>query len=414
MPTLIYLLCLAGVSTTLPEPSRLYVEHVDELRPSATLTLKQVIDKSTERYPNLALLQAKAQEALAYEDFASTPFAGSHVGHVSYGDDRPVDNVGQRDLEVSVQVQIWQWGELSAVEQIAAAADADRASYDKFMRYSVADLVRQAVWKVALSIFEYENAVRIHELAKQLFDSVEVRVKSGDLARADALLAESELLDAKTALMLAEAEVMHARRAYISLTGLHEIPANFEEQQSPLHEVDRHHVAIQAINTGIEKAKAKIEYLRHQTNSQLLVGVGYNRQHSSFGSPVQNSLGVSVDLPFGAPQRRNAMAASENVALNELVVQRDSLMRELELRLHEAKHNLQIGRAGLELATKRAELQQKYIDAQEFAFKNGEVTLSELLIARTRAFQAIRIREQQQIQLKRDIAFYNQVVGVLP
>ncbi|MCI0733456.1 MAG: TolC family protein, partial [Methylococcaceae bacterium] len=62
----------------------------------------------------------------------------------------------------------------------------------------------------------------------------------------------------------------------------------------------------------------------------------------------------------------------------------------------------------------RAGLQKKYIEAQEFGFKNGEVSLSELLIARKRAFQAIRNLDQQQIFLKRDIALYNQVVGVVP
>ncbi|MCI0654898.1 MAG: TolC family protein, partial [Methylococcaceae bacterium] len=85
-----------------------------------------------------------------------------------------------------------------------------------------------------------------------------------------------------------------------------------------------------------------------------------------------------------------------------------------QLRLHEAEHNIQVGRVNLELADDRADLQKKYIATQEFGFKNGEVSLSELLIARKRAFQAIRSLEQQQIVLKRDIALYNQVVGVSP
>jgi outer membrane protein, heavy metal efflux system len=414
MPTLIYLLCLAGASTALPDESAFHLDHVDQLRPNASLTLKEVISRAAERYPTIALLQAKAEEAAAYREFASTPFAGEHIARIGYADDRPVDNTGQRGLEFGLQVQMWQWGENSAVEKIAEAADSDRSIYQNFVRYTVAELVREAVWRVSLTRFEYENARKIHSLAKQLFESVQIRVGSGDLARADLLLAESEFLESETEVIQAEAELMHARRAYISITGLEEIPGKFDEAQSPIETVDASHVAIRSINAGIEKEKAKIHYFRFQTNGQFLVGLGYTRQHDAFGSSAQDSLGVTVDVPFGAPQRRNALAASSNVALNELVAQRDSLMRDLQLRLHEAKHHIQVGKANLELAGSRADLQKKYIESQEFAFKNGEISLSELLIARRRAFRAIRNLEQQQILLKRDVALYNQVVGVLP
>ncbi len=414
MPTLFYLLCLAGVSTALPAESTFHVDHFDELRPNASLTLKEVVRLSAERYPTIALLKAKAEEAAAYRAFADTPFAGEHIGRIGYADDRPVDNTGQRGLEFGLQVQLWQWGENSAVEKIAEAADSDQSIYQNFLLYTVAELVREAVWRVSLTRFEYENARRIHSLAKQLFESVTIRVGSGDLAQADLLLAKSEFLESETELIKAEAELMHARRAYSSITGLDEIPDNFEEPKSPIETVGAGHVAIRSINAGVEKEKAKITYFRFQTNSQLLVGLGYARQQESFGSPGQNSLGVTVDVPFGAPQRRNALAASSNVALNELIAQRDSLMRNLDLRLHEAKHLIQIGKANLELAGDRADLQKRYIATQEIAFKNGEISLSELLIARKRAFQAIQNLEQQQIFLKRDIALYNQVVGVLP
>jgi outer membrane protein, heavy metal efflux system len=414
MSTLIYLLCLAGVSSTPADGTDYYVNHIDEVRPNASLTLEGVVLHASERFPTMALLRAKAEEAAAYHEFADTPFAGEHIGHVGYSDDRPVDNVGQRSFEAGIQVQLWQWGENSAVERIASAADSDWSIYQEFLRYSVAELIRQSLWQIALSRFEHDNAIRIHSLASDLFESVKIRVRSGDLAEADLLLAESELLESKTDLIRAEAELMHARRGYISITGLNEIPANFEEQQSPIEDVEMHHVAIRSLTAAIEKEKAKISYLKFQTNGQFLVGLGYTRQYDSFGSSAQNGIGLTVDVPFGAPQRLNALAASSNVELNELSAQRDSLIRNLRLALHEAKHNIQVGRVNLKIAENRADLQKKYIAAQEFGFKNGEISLSDLLIARKRAFQAIRNLELREISLKRDIALYNQVVGVLP
>ncbi|MGH8548802.1 MAG: TolC family protein [Methylococcales bacterium] len=414
MPTLIYLLCLAGGASPPPDESNFHVNHIDELRANASLTLNDVIAHTAERYPTMALLRAKAEEAVAYHEFADTPFAGEHIGHVGYSDDRPVDNNGQRLFDAGLSVQMWRWGEHSAVERIADAADADHAVYQKFIRYTVAELVRESLWRISLSLFEFENAKKINDLAQDLLESVKIRVAAGDLAQADLLLARSEYLDSKAEVIRAEAELMHSRRAYISITGLDEMPGNFEEIQSPLDVINMNHIAIRSINAVIEKEKARITYLRFQSNSQLLVSVGFTRQHSSFGSTPQNSLGLTVDVPFGAPQRLNALAASQNVVVNETIAQRETLMRSLQLRLHEAEHNIQVGRVNLELAESRADLAEKYIATQEFGFKNGEVSLSDLLIARKRAFQAIRSLEQQQIALKRDIAVYNQVVGVLP
>ncbi len=414
MPTLIYLLCLAGISTPLPAESKFHVDHIDELRPNVSLTLNDVITHAAERYPTMALLKAKAEEAVAYHEFAGTPFAGEHIAHAGYSDHRPVDNNGQRVFDAGLSVQMWRWGENSAVEKIADAADADHAIYQNFIRYSVAELVRESLWRISLSLFEFENARRINSLSLDLLESVKTRVEVGDLAQADLLLAKSEYLDSKAEVIRTEAEFMHARRAYIAITGLDEMPSYFEEIQSPVKTIDLNHIAIRSVNAVIEKEKARITYLRFQSNSQLLVNIGYTRQQSSFGSRPQNSLGLTVDVPFGAPQRLNALAASENVVVNETIAQRDSLMRSLQLRLHEAEHNIQVGRVNLELADDRADLQKKYIATQEFGFKNGEVSLSELLIARKRAFQAIRSLEQQQIVLKRDIALYNQVVGVSP
>ncbi|MGH8475492.1 MAG: TolC family protein, partial [Methylococcales bacterium] len=371
MTPLIVVLCLAGLSTTLPNESKFHVEHVDELRPNASLTLNDVITYAAERVPTMALLRAKAEEAAAYHEFAETPFAGEHIAHVGYSDDRPVDNVGQQVFDAGLSVQMWRWGEHSAVEKIADTADTDHAIYQNFIRYTVAELVRESLWRISLSLFEFENAKRIHDLALDLLESVKTRVEAGDLAQADLLLAESEYLDSKAEVIRTEAELMHARRAYISITGLDEMPSNFEEIQSPIESIDSNHIAIRSINAVIEKEKARITYLKFQSNGQLLVNVGYTRQRASFGSALQNSLGLTVDVPFGAPQRLNALAASQNVVVNETIAQRDNLMRNLELRLHEAEHNIQIGRVNLELAKRRADLAKKYIEIQEFGFQHG-------------------------------------------
>jgi hypothetical protein len=271
-------------------------------RINASLTLGELIDKAAQGVPEMSLVQAKSDEAAAYRDYADSLFAGSHVAQIGYLDHEPIDGSGQKQFDFSITVQPWQWGENSAVERIANAAGTEHNLYREFVRYSVAGLVRESLWRIALASFEREKVMQQLGLVSDLLDVVTTRVRSGDLAETDLLLARSEFLASKAELIRANGKLGHVVYAYQSITGVDEIPGQFEEVRDPIVTIDSSHIAIRVLNMLIEKDKAKISLIRYQTNSQFLLGLGYIRQQETWGSPAQNSLSVSVDVPFGAPR----------------------------------------------------------------------------------------------------------------
>ena len=102
------------------------------------------------------------------------------------------------------------------------------------------------------------------------------------------------------------------------------------------------------------------------------------------------------------------------MVLNEKIVQRERLWRQLEKSLHEAQHNLDVDRAALEIAKERKSIAETQLKMSYIAFESGEIALIDYLKIQTVAFAAIEDHAQREIVLKKDTAVYNQVVGVTP
>jgi outer membrane protein TolC len=57
---------------------------------------------------------------------------------------------------------------------------------------------------------------------------------------------------------------------------------------------------------------------------------------------------------------------------------------------------------------------QEHLKMTEMSFNAGEINLMDFLRVQTQAYRAIKNAQESGIRLQRDIAFYNQAVGVMP
>ena len=60
------------------------------------------------------------------------------------------------------------------------------------------------------------------------------------------------------------------------------------------------------------------------------------------------------------------------------------------------------------------ELAEEHFKMMQISFESGEINLLDLLKIQARSLEAIRNAKEQEVKLQRNIAFYNQAVGVLP
>jgi outer membrane protein TolC len=281
----------------------------------------------------------------------------------------------------------------------------------------VAGLVRSAIWDIALQELRLQQAEIDMRAAQQLANDITRRVQAGDLAQTDALLIQTDVLKKRSALTLAEAEVMHARKRYTSLTQSTKIPANYHESLSQVKEIESSHPALQAIQNLIERKQAELEALNLVGSGQTTVAVGVNSDRPSNRDSRSNnteSFNVGVTIPFGGQAHLDPQLAALNVEINQFRAKRDQLFRDLEQNHHEAEHNLEINEAELAVANELNTVAQKHLTLTQLSFKVGEIDLIDLLKIQSQTQLAALAAKERALVQERDYALYNQAVGVLP
>jgi outer membrane protein TolC len=252
-------------------------------------------------------------------------------------------------------------------------------------------------------------------VAEKLVDVVQRRVELGDLAKADLLLAESDQLEKKTALVQAEAEVMHARKAYQNLTRMIRAPRRFGENLSPRKSLDERHPAMAAANATIERAQAEVEFTQtSKQGNQPSIMLGTNSVEIEEQNRFGTGSNLVIQIPVGGDDWHAPQVAQANVVLNEKIVQRDTLWRQLEKALHEARHNLEVDKAALAIAERRKSIAETQLNMSLIAFEAGEIALIDYLKIQAGAQAAIRDAAERAILVQKDTATYNQVIGVTP
>ncbi len=94
--------------------------------------------------------------------------------------------------------------------------------------------------------------------------------------------------------------------------------------------------------------------------------------------------------------------------------EREQRMLTLLAAMHEAEHNLEVIREELTVAAEQHRLAQESLRLGRKAFELGETGLVHLMRVQAMAYEAERALRNSQIQLKWNIARYNQAAGVLP
>jgi outer membrane protein TolC len=389
--------------------------HYDELVTDDHLSLHRVVDHTFEKFPRYTLLSAFQDEARALEARSSSWIAGYPMIYLQWIDDTIFSNQGLDEIQSGYQMPFWMWDQREASRRVADKALVNVERFSTALRHEVAGLVREALWNLRLVENRYELAKQIHDVSLRLVAVVQRRVELGDLARADLLLAESDELEKKTVLVLAEAEVMHARKAYENLTRMQRVPKDFAEPLSSRKRFDEQHPAVAAANALIERAQAEVEYTRlSKQGNQPSILVGTNHARTLHGEPFNSGSNLVLQVPVGGDAWNAPYVAQANVNLTERITQREVLWRQLERALHEAEHNLEVDRAALAIAERRKAIAETQLRMSLLAFETGEIALIDYLKIQAGAQAALRDAAQQAIKVQRDTAIYNQVVGVTP
>jgi cobalt-zinc-cadmium efflux system outer membrane protein len=388
------------------------VSHVDPIEIDASLNLGKVIDLTLEKYPDATWLKALEEEAAAISERSRSWTAGASQATVGY---ETIYNLKLNYATGSVQVPLWNFGQRDAEQKLADEAETSAGRQASAVKLRVAGLVRSALWDMALANIRYEQARGELGIYEKLLSSIRRRVQSGDLPRTDELLAQTEMLQKRSSLTLVEAELMHARKRYATVTQMTRVPRFFEEELAPMKEIEQNHPALAALNSQIERKQAELNATQSIGSGQTHVMAGILSDEGN--DPRSNKaefFNVGISVPFGGSAHIAPQIAAINVELNRLIADREQLYRDLEQAHHEAEHNLEVNRVELETANQQRKVSEELLKMTQLAFSVGEIDLMDLLRIQSRTQQAILAAKERAVMLQRDIALYNQAIGVLP
>ena len=390
------------------------MQHEDILTSDSTLTLHDLVEKSLPNYPNSQLLNAKKQELEARQIHAKGLLPAAPSIMLRNQNDQLLSRNGESEWELGVELPIWLSGQRKAREAIANASLQNLNSHTQNIRLQLAGMVRDALWEIQLRQGLADIAKNKYDATSQLQQDIEKRVKLGDMAQKDLLVAQTDTLQAESEKIYAEAEVQHAKFRYTNLTGLKVIPAEFTEAKSNKSELDETHPALVEANDKIALSEQRSNLTKIESRDNPTVIIGTRSLRGASDTQYNNSLGITLRIPLQTESRNAPLLAAAEVQNSEQQANLSQLKQLLAAAMHEAEHNFEVGLTQLEVLTKQNSIAHQSLNVTRKAFQLGELDLSDLMRVQTQAFNADRSLKNQQIQQLWNTARFNQAVGELP
>lgn len=374
--------------------------------------LSIAVDAAWQRSPLARTLEARRGESVAGQEAAQSWIAGSPSVGLSQRNDRGSNQTGFRETEVSVSAPIWLPNQKSARESLANISADELEAQIAYTRLAIAGEVREQLWAVAAAREELAEAQDHQRHLEALAGDVMRRVKAGDLARTDGLLAQQEVLAAKSAITAAQIRLQIAMSRYITLTGQQSIPSpSLEPIATSMQEP---HPRMLFANKSIQRSQASLHAVNSTRSDPPTVGLLMRREQDGLVSGSSQSVGIAVQIPFGTNAQNRPL---ESAALTKIETARaeaaqteSMLLSDIEL----ARQQLTASEQGLASASERAALTREHTELIAKSFRMGERGLNDLLRSHALSHEADVGERQQKVAVGLAHARLNQALGILP
>ena len=375
-------------------------------------TLKQAVESAWQRSSAARTLDARQAEASAARDIARSWIVSSPIFGLSQRADQGSSERDQRESEMSVSSSFFLPGQKSAREALAARSTEEVAAHLGATRLAIAGLVRNRMWEAAAAKVRLEERQDHLEHLEGLLGEVQQRVKAGDLARSDGLLAEQEVLAARIAVSDARTAALEALARFRVITGLPKLPALEPE---PLSESEvPANARLVAAQASEQRARAALRLATASRSAPPTIALSVRREDERLLQKPVNSIGVALQIPIGTAARNRTVEAQAQTVIATAAAEAAEAQATAEADVEIAKERLANARAALETATARAAAMHEHTALFENAFRQGEKGLADLLRSRALTHEADVAVAQQKVGLGLAHAQLNQALGILP
>lgn len=375
-------------------------------------SLKAAIDAAWQRWPQARTLEAKRDEIAAGRETARSWIAGSPSVGLSDRSDRWTDRTGIREREMSLSAPVWLPGQVTARQAQAEANAQDLDAQIAATRLAVAGEVRERLWAAAAAKENLAEALNREKYLSATADEVLRRVKAGDMARSDGILAQQEVLAAKAAVADAQLKLREALLRFTALTGSKEIPPVAPE---PLvASGPEPHPRLRASRAAIESAQASVNVVNKTRSEPPTVGVAYRRERDAITGESAASVALALQIPIGTAARNRPLETAAHTQLETAKAEAAQVEAALQADIALAQEQVAVVTQAFEAASARAALAREHAQLIEKAFRLGERGLADMMRAQSVLHDAEVAERQQRVAVGLAHARLNQALGVTP
>ena len=348
-------------------------------------TMAMAVEAAWQRSVQSRTAIGQLDVARANRSAASSIWAAPPSLDASHRTDHGNDSVGLRESEIGISWPLLLPGQHSA-RGAAAQSELEVAENAQLLaKLRIAGEVREAAWELIARLSEQKVSDAQEENLQVLAADVDRRVKSGDVARADALAARAELLAASAGATDARQRLQQALSQWRLLTGIEPL---VKANESAPETAPAPHPELVLAMAAAEGARNRLNLFRSSRMDPPELSVRFRQETPATGLPAQNSVAFGIRIPLGTSDRnlpREALARSElEVARSAEERLRERLDAEVKVAgaaAIAAEEQLRAEETRAALLRERAQLFDK-------SFRAGESALPDLLRALIAASQA--------------------------
>lgn len=387
----------------------------EPLETSATLSFAEIYTQALNNAPETLERDIRQQQADSYEAIADNWITQRPSLVMSYLDDNLLGNIGQREFDYAIQLQLRRPSERNSSRLLSNSYQEQTSAWDLALQHYIAGRVRN----VLADITEAETRLALEQEAtrntEELLNITTTLFNAGELPRLDVMQVETLLLNQRQLVMETQAMLIDAERNYEVLTGIRVRPDYlYTESLTELDDIDASHPQLVILQSEINLAEANVLMSEASARGAPILSLGASRQRADVFQSSNDSIALSLSIPFGAP---NIVASQTSAARRRKVdaeVLYQNTFRQLDLALHEVEHNLFLTTEAIALAEEKSELSEQRWEMSRTAFSQGEITMTQVIQALQEFMEAQKQSQLLLLRKERLITEFNQTIGVMP
>ena len=381
----------------------------------AEVSLRDAVERAVARNPDAQFLKARIEEARARE-FAARSFTPAPPAVIvgTRRDNTLIDRqIGKSEYEAEIEVPFWLPGQRAAASASARAQEGSFRLGSEAVGWSVAGIVREQVWTMAMEATEAAVARKRVDTTLAIESDVAKRLKGGEVARGDLLQAQGEVLAARAVLADAELRYRRSLANWTAVTGLEAPPDQHEETPVAAVILSRHPRLI-AANASVAAARADLDVTNAFRRDPPSLALQNRTDRDITGGDYRNTFRLNVRIPFATDARNRPRIASAQAVLTQTMVfeQREHALVAADLETAGLARD--VANTQLELARARDAGNREALRLARRGFTLGETPFVVVLLTLTRAVESDLALARADIGVKLALARYNQAAGVLP